>query len=452
MRIEFSEMMPERVVRPADVPITGEGFGAVYRAYRKWSHANRAGLGTELGVELAQPDHLEAAVNGLLTAAVPVGLLKTDTQAPHPLLDPDARIVVALEETPERRAAVRRAVAVAAAQRGLMQRVNTPSNFKQAGRFAETVRQSADHHGFACEVWDETGLEAAGFHALLAVNRGSEHPARFLVLEYKGPEIRKKIGLIGKGVTYDSGGYSIKPTDSMMHMRSDMAGAATVVAAFEAAADLRLPLHLVGAIPLTDNLVDARSYRPGDVIGSHLGKTIEVADTDAEGRLILADALSWITERHPDLDHIVDLATLTGAAIRALGPQAAALFATDDHLARALSEAGETAGERVWRLPLWDVYADDLHSDVADIRNIGAKPVAGAITAAKFLQVFTRNHPSWAHIDIAGTAYGDTEFGRHKNATGWGLRLLLNWWTVDSGQSHSPTVPKSQSPIDPKSQ
>jgi leucyl aminopeptidase len=209
-------------------------------------------------------------------------------------------------------------------------------------------------------------------------------------------------------------------------MKSDMAGAATVMGTIEAAARLKLPVSLTVAIPVTDNLIDARSVKPGDVIGSYSGKTIEVIDTDAEGRLILADALAWLV-KNSDTKHLVDVATLTGDAVRSLGFHAAALFSNNNDLAAQLTAVGSRCGERLWQLPLWEEYLEELGSDVADLRNLGTKPVGGAITAAKFLEQFVGNHPSWAHLDVAGTAFGDTEFGKQKNATGFGIRLLVSF-------------------------
>jgi leucyl aminopeptidase len=372
-----------------------------------------------------EPQHIEAIINGLLVGANATSLYKTSEVKRHPFNSPDATLTLVAEPSSALRQAADRALAISRAQLNAMTLINTPSNRKSAISVAEYAVESGKSHGFGVEVFDEKRLEKEGFHALLAVNRGSENPPRFLILTYEGTDPTRHIGLVGKGVTYDSGGLSIKPTDSMQHMRSDMSGAATVLAAFEAVAALKLPVKLTGAIPLTDNMVDGKSYKPGDVIGSYSGKTIEVIDTDAEGRIILADALTYIA-RHHKPDVIVDLATLTGAAVRAIGSAASALFSNDDALAAALTASGEATGERLWRLPLWDEYKDDIASDIADVKNLG-KITAGAISAAKFLEIFIEGHPSWAHLDIAGTAYGDNEFGKAKSATGYGVRLLVDF-------------------------
>src|SRR5690606_21704615 len=282
--------------------------------------------------------------------------------------------------------------------------VNIPSNWKNPLQFAGFAAGMAARNGLHCEIFDEERLRDEGFDALLAVNRGSEYPARFLVLQYDGTtgsdDELPLIALVGKAGTYDTGGLSMNPSASMVHMKCDMAGAATVLAVTEAAARLKLRIRLVTAIPLTDNLVDARSVKPGDIIGSYAGKTIEVIDTDAEGRLILADAIGWVV-KNASPDYMIDLATLTGSAVRTFGPHASAMFTNNKNLSTLLSETGEKTGERVWPLPLWDVYKDDIRSDVADVRNFSGKPVAGSISAAKFLEYFTEEHPAWVHLDVA---------------------------------------------------
>jgi leucyl aminopeptidase len=212
-----------------------------------------------------------------------------------------------------------------------------------------------------------------------------------------------------------------------MHlMKSDLGGAAAVLGAFAVAAQLQLPVRLIGAIPVAENMIDGNALKPGDVIGSCAGKTIEVTDTDAEGRLILADALAFLLKQeNPDV--LLDLATLTGSIIRAIGTHAAGLFSKNDALAAALAEAGDACGERLWRMPLWDEYGSDLKSDVADLRNYTGKPMAESISAAKFIEHFTQQHDTWAHLDIAGTAFADSEFAQSKSATGYGVRLLVEF-------------------------
>jgi leucyl aminopeptidase len=212
----------------------------------------------------------------------------------------------------------------------------------------------------------------------------------------------------------------------MNYMKSDMGGAAAVCGTIELAAKLKLKVNIVAAVPLTENCIDGKAIKPGDVIGSYLGKTIEVINTDAEGRLILADALAYVKKNYqPDI--LVDLATLTGNCIQSLGYAAAALLSNNDELAESLSKSGFETGEKVWRMPLWDDYKDMMKSDVADIKNLSSAPLAGAITAAKFLEEFIDGHTTWAHLDIAGVAFGDSEYGSMKSSTGYGVKLLTNW-------------------------
>ena len=234
------------------------------------------------------------------------------------------------------------------------------------------------------------------------------------------------MGLVGKGVTFDTGGISIKGSDNMHYMKSDMGGAAAVLGTMELAARMKLPIHLVGVIPATENSVSAEAVKPGDVISSYLGKSIEVINTDAEGRLILADGLTYINRNYqPDI--VIDLATLTGSVVRAIGLYAGGLLSNSDQLADQLMASGERTGEKLWRFPLWDEYDQDIQSAVADLRNISSKPVADVIYAAKFLEHFIEDHPKWAHLDIAGVAYGDSEFAKEKSATGFGVKLLIDF-------------------------
>jgi leucyl aminopeptidase len=321
---------------------------------------------------------------------------------------------------------------LAKTQTKIMAWVDSPANFKTPQQLAEAIKASGRAEGFSVKVMDAHQCGAIGLKALLAVGKGSvENPPLFVLMEYKAAEAKKTIGLVGKGVTFDTGGVSLKPGDNMNYMKSDMGGAAAVIGAIEMAAKLRLPIHLVAAVPLTENCVDSLAIKPGDVIGSYLGKTIEVINTDAEGRLILADALSYVKKNY-ELDSLIDLATLTGNCIQALGYAAAALLSNNDTLADSLSAAGQKTGEKVWRMPLWDDYKDMMRSDVADIKNLSTAPIAGAITAAKFLEEFIDGHPSWAHLDIAGVAFGDSEFGTMKSATGYGVKLLLEWLETQS--------------------
>jgi leucyl aminopeptidase len=257
---------------------------------------------------------------------------------------------------------------------------------------------------------------------LLAVNRGSAEEPRFIVLEYSPRKAKKHVALVGKGITFDSGGISIKPADKMEEMKFDMCGAAAVLGTIQAAAMLALPVRVTGIIASTDNLPSGSAYKPGDIITTMSGKTVEIVNTDAEGRMILSDALHYASELKPD--HILDYATLTGACVVALASEAAGLFSNNDELAQKLIECGERVGERLWRLPEWDDYKELIRSEWADMKNSGGR-WGGATTAAVFLKEFV-NCPSWAHLDIAGTAYAEHETVREaRGATGAGVRVTI---------------------------
>jgi leucyl aminopeptidase len=233
------------------------------------------------------------------------------------------------------------------------------------------------------------------------------------------------VGLAGKGVTFDTGGISLKNSANLHYLKCDMAGGAAVIGTLEGAARLRLPVHLIGIVPATDNKPDGSALNPGDVINTYARITVEVEDTDAEGRLILADGLAYL-KKHFNPDVMIDLATLTGASVISLGTAAAALFTNDDNLAGKLSAAADKTGEKVWRFPLWDEYNKVIDSTIADVKNYGGPP-AGAITAAKFLEKFIDGHPAWAHLDIAGVAFTDSDFAKGKSSTAYGVRLLLEY-------------------------
>lgn len=270
-------------------------------------------------------------------------------------------------------------------------------------------------------VLDEARMKKLGMGSLLSVSRGSREPAKLITLEYKGAAAGKKpVVLVGKGVTFDSGGISIKPGAAMDEMKYDMCGAASVLGTLQACVAMQLPINVVGVIPTTENLPDGDASKPGDIVTSMSGLTIEVLNTDAEGRLILCDALTYSAKFKPDV--VIDIATLTGACVIALGSHAAGLLSNDDALADDLLSAGKTAGDRAWHMPLWDEYQPQLKSNFADMANIGGRE-AGTITAACFLSRFTEKY-RWAHLDIAGVAW---KGGNEKGATGRPVSLLTQF-------------------------
>jgi len=307
--------------------------------------------------------------------------------------------------------------------------INEPLSFLTAQQLSAEVETIGNKLGFKVEVFDKRKIEALKMGGLLAVNKGSIDPPTFTVLEWKPKNAKNKkpIILVGKGVVYDTGGLSLKPTaDSMDEMKSDMSGAAAVAGTFYAIAKEKLPVYVIGLIPATDNRPDGNAYTPGDVIKMHNGLTVEVLNTDAEGRMILADALSYASKYKPEL--VIDLATLTGAAAVAIGKQGIVGMANSDaksYLSK-LQVVGNQVHERIVEFPLWEEYAELIKSDIADIKNIGGRE-AGAITAGKFLQRFT-SYP-WVHLDIAGPAYGKAANSYHgKGGSGVGVRLLFNFF------------------------
>lgn len=303
--------------------------------------------------------------------------------------------------------------------------VNTPGNIKSPSYLAEQAQAAAKRSNLSCQILDRKDLEKEGFGALLGVAQGSQREPHLIILEHKGglPD-DPPIAFIGKGVVFDAGGISLKPAEKMDEMKMDMAGGAAVIGTLMGAALLALPVNLVGLVPAVENLPSGTAYRPGDILTSLSGQTIEVLNTDAEGRLILADTLTYAKRYNPRL--VVDLATLTGACIIALGHHATAVLGNDQQLVQALLEAGEKCGERLWQLPLWPVFDEQIKSTVADMKNIGGKP-AGTITAAAFLKKFAQDF-TWAHLDIAGTAWRDQDQPYiPKGGTGVGVRLLITF-------------------------
>ena len=300
--------------------------------------------------------------------------------------------------------------------------VNQPGNRINPSQLAEEARSIAEKSGLQIEILDEPTMEDEGMGALLAVARGSDEPARMIVLKHFGAEDdgSPPVVLIGKGVTFDSGGLSLKTSQGMEEMKADKAGACAVLAAMKAVSQLRLRKNVVGILPAVENMPSGRAQRPGDVVRSMSGKTIEVLNTDAEGRLILADAMHYALRLKPAC--MVDIATLTGACVIALGHVRAGLFSNDDRLAESFFKASERAGEKFWRLPLDDEYRSLLDSHIADIKNVG-KRAAGAVTAAKFLQEFVADTP-WCHIDMAGVDMFQ-EGGANKGPTGFGVRTMV---------------------------
>ncbi len=304
---------------------------------------------------------------------------------------------------------------------------NAPANEIYPETLAMAAKDSADKNGYSATILDEFEIKELGMGGVLGVSQGSTRPPRFIILEY-GDQAKKPVVLVGKGVTFDTGGISIKPAASMSEMKMDMSGAAAVIGTFEAVSRLKMPVHIVGLIPAVENMPSGSSVRPGDILRHFNGKTSEVDNTDAEGRLILADALGYAEKYKPSA--VIDLATLTGACVVALGHYATGMMGNDDKLMKALKIAGEKTYERVWRLPMFDEYEKLIKSDIADVKNVGGR-WAGAITAAWFLKKFIGDY-KWCHFDIAGTAILEENLDyAPRGGSGVGVRLLTeflrNW-------------------------
>lgn len=302
---------------------------------------------------------------------------------------------------------------------------NEPPNVLFPVEFARRARAMAASVGLYCNVLDEETMRQAGMNILLAVSRGSAHEAQLVILEHAPADQATEAPLvfIGKGITFDTGGISIKPSERMEEMKHDMSGAAAVVGAMEAIARLNLPRRVIGLAVCVENMPDGNAFRPGDILTGITGKTTEILSTDAEGRLILADALGYVAQFGPEA--VIDLATLTGAIGIALGPHAAGLFYNDEAVKDALLRASDASGERLWPMPLYDEYMDAIKGDMAEVKNSGGRS-GGVGTSAKFLQHFTEGYP-WAHLDIAAVAWttADKEALNPKGATGYGVRLLV---------------------------
>jgi leucyl aminopeptidase len=304
---------------------------------------------------------------------------------------------------------------------------NLPSNICTPTYLADQARELAAEHKLDVEVLERADMEKIGMHTLLSVAKGSHEPPKFIVLKHSGGKADEKpIVLVGKGITFDTGGISLKPAPEMDEMKYDMSGAASVLGTMKAVADMKLPLNVFAVIPTTENMPGGGATKPGDVITSMSGQTVEILNTDAEGRLILCDALTYVERFEPDC--VVDVATLTGACVIALGHVVTGLLANHEGLARELLDAGQEAYDRAWQMPLLDDYQEQLQSNFADMANIGGRP-AGTITAACFLSRFAKKY-NWAHLDIAGTAW---KSGKDKGSTGRPVPLLTHFLMTRAG-------------------
>jgi leucyl aminopeptidase len=377
------------------------------------------GRGLADSVELAQ-----AMIEGAILGGYQFTAYRSDNHDEHALtritvLEPDAA------ELPDVKEGVRRGMASAEATAFVRDLCNHPSNVMTPERIAGEAKKIGKERGVRVKILEKREAERLGMGAFLGVAQGSHEPPKFIILEYRGARGNgRPIVLVGKTITFDTGGISLKPAENMEQMKADMTGGAEVLATVRAAARLRLPLHLIGILPATENMPGGHAIKPGDILRTLAGKTVEVQNTDAEGRLILADGLAYATRYKPAV--IIDVATLTGACMVALGQFAVGMFGNNESQKQRVRQAGLKAGERVWEMPLWDEYFEQLKSDVADMRNIGGRG-GGMITAALFLSKFVGDYP-WIHLDIASTDWSERERPYiAKGPTGIGTRLILQY-------------------------
>ncbi len=368
-------------------------------------------------------DALQAAVEGLELGSYRFDRYKTRSDDDRPKGFAKATVVGDVDAKAGR-AAVRRGEVIAGAVTWARDLVNTPAGDMPPAQIAREAQKMAKEVGLTCKIWTEPELRRGGFGGIVGVGAGSVNPPRFIELTYKGAAGAKPIALTGKGVAFDSGGLSIKDAKGMETMKGDMGGAASILGAMRAIAQLKPKVNVIAAVPSSENMPSGSATKPGDVLKHRGGKTSEVLNTDAEGRLILADALAYLTEKRPRA--IVDTATLTGACMVALGADITGAFGTDEALISQIRAAGEAVGEPVWQLPLWREYKPQIESAVADVKNIGNR-YGGAITAALFLAEFVGDTP-WVHLDIAGPAFSEkgNDLGP-KGGTGVPVRTLVRY-------------------------
>jgi leucyl aminopeptidase len=384
------------------------------------------------------PAMLRALSDGIATGAYRYTRYLTGARAPKKQL---SKASVLLEKRPshEQKHAVTEGSVSASAVNFARDLVNCPPNDLTATVLADQASERAKQVGIQCRVWDKKGIEKLGMPLLLAVNRGSHEEPRFIHITYKPKDADPstvRVVFVGKGLTFDSGGLCLKPSGSMLDMKCDMAGAATTIATVTAAAELQLPVEVHGVIGSTDNMTGGNAYRPGDVFPSRDGKTVEIINTDAEGRLVLADALTYARELQPT--YLIDHATLTGACTVALGGYRAGLFSNDDQLLELYRQAAETTGELFWPMPMDEELKEELKSSIADLKHTGSR-LGGAITAALFLREFVGD-ARWAHLDIAGPAFLEKPQGAMpKGGTGFGVLTALQFLR-NLGKGYSPSA------------
>jgi leucyl aminopeptidase len=395
--------------------------------FRRIAHKQKESFGSNVALVLPEQftnEQIEATISGLYLGTYDLGHFKKTDK--HPFLNEGFEL--SLISKKDNSKAVSKAIKIAKAQLEIMNLVDLPPNVVTPKYLSNWANETGKKFGFEVETLGLEAAKKAGLEAFLSVGKGSNEEPQFVIMDYSPENVNAKtkhLGLVGKGITFDTGGLNIK-TSGMIHMKCDMAGGAAVFGAMQLIADLKLPIKVTAIVPCAENSVDAKSFNPSDVIQSYSQHSIEIIDTDAEGRLVLADGLSYLIKNFKP-EYIVDIATLTGSSVGTFGYECGALFTNNEVLSKKLQQSGDAIGEKLWQLPLWDCYKSDIESDIADVKNYSGKPVAGAISAAKFLEFFTEEHKAWAHLDIAGVAFGDGEFAKSKHATAYGVHLLVKF-------------------------
>lgn len=421
-RILLVGLGKEEKLSPEDIRVAaGTAAKRVYELGVKNFSTDIYGVGVH---QISLADAVQAVVEGTGLSLYVFTELKSDSDANAKKIDAVTLVLSENDSLEEAEAGLTAGRAIVAGVSLTRDLVNWPGNYATPTFLAQQAQQLAIKSGMVCQVLDLTRMKELGMNSLLGVAQGSEEPAKFIILEHNADRTDlDTIVLVGKGVTFDSGGISIKPGEGMDRMKSDMAGGAAVMGAMLAVSALDLPLHVVALVPATENMPSGKALKPGDVVRAMNGKTIEVINTDAEGRMILADALCYAARYNPKV--VVDIATLTGARIVALGNHAIGLFSNDDDLVEKFESAGQKTYERVWQLPMFEEYGDSLKSFVADMKHTGGKD-AGTIVAAVFLSKFV-TFP-WVHLDVAGLVSSENEKPyTPKWATGLGARLLIQF-------------------------
>lgn len=391
----------------------------------KFSNSQKKNLqpvSTKVSADFLNENQFEEMIKGLF-----LGTYKYPFEEEHPFWN--EKFEIHTENFPQKNLneITNRVKALCYGQFAAMDWLNKPANHKNADQISAFLKDLAKEKKLKYTVFNRKKCEELGLGAFLSVNQGSSKDAAFTILEYKTTAKNvKTIGLVGKCVLFDTGGISLKTPDNMHYMKSDMGGATAVIGTLIAAAEMKLPVNIIAVLPITDNAISENAYLPSDVIKAYNGKTIEVLNTDAEGRMTLADGLSYLSKNYKT-DVLIDLATLTGSSVRMFGDTCGAMFSNNENLKNQLLKSGDETNQRLWNLPLWDIWKDDISSDVADFKNISLKPIGDCIVAAKFLEQFIEGHTNWAHLDIAGVAFGNVNYAKEKAATGYGVQLLLNF-------------------------